>query len=409
MSTFLDLQNGWYNGFIQGMSQNPNSFQIIQPAPPIASGAAANSTLWSYFNNIPPLSLTQQFMASGGNQFYSNYRALMSALMPSRTVNVQQDIGEDNFLNWQKYILSLSTPISMNQLPTLFRNWAMIFAPQVANIGSSDYASILLDPIATAQNELTLIYTTPGINGLPLPYNWSLSYNDMITQLNSSPSRQFTFDSSKMDTNVSKSWTKGGNSGFFGLWGGSTINTSISQQFASSNVKVTASFDNVFTFSDTPGLWYNSSAMALAFANKTGNPWSSQSSINWDNTFGANGNMQRFAANLIIASGMSVTVTSDASYSSLDQQTITSSGHAGFWPFYSGSSGSSTTNTVTFNQQGQMSITTSSVRGVPIVLGVNVLPVSQFVGHSAAMATSLYTSAKNFKAPKPEMAEEFFN
>jgi len=387
MSTFLDLQNGWYNGFIQAMGQNQNAFQIIQPAPPIASGAAANQTLWSYFNNIPPLSLTQQFMASGGNQFYSNYRALMSALMPSRTVNVQQDIGADNFKEWQKYVLSLSTPPSMNQIPTLFRNWAMIFAPQVANIGSSDYASILLDPIATAQNELTLIYT--DINGLPKPFSWSLSYNDMVTQLNGSPSRQINFDSSTMNTNVSTSWTKGGNTGFFGLWGGSTTTTSISQQFASSNVKVTGSFDNVLVFSDTPGLWYNSSAMALAFANKTGNPWSSQSAINWDNTFGTNGNMQRFAANLVIASGMSITVTSDASYSSLDQQTITSSGHAGFWPFYSSGSGSSSTNTITFNQQGQMSITTSSVRGVPIVLGANVLPVSQFVGHSAAMATSL--------------------
>ena len=73
MSTFLDLQNGWYNGFTQAMGQNVNAFQIIEPAPPIASGAAANSTLWAYYNNIPPLSLTQQFMASGGNQFYSNW------------------------------------------------------------------------------------------------------------------------------------------------------------------------------------------------------------------------------------------------------------------------------------------------------------------------------------------------
>lgn len=406
MSTFLDLQNGWYNGFIQGMDQNPNSFQIIQPAPPIASGAAANATFWSYYNNIPPLSLTQQFMASGGNQFYSNYRALMSALVPSRTVNVQGDIGADNFKEWQKYILSLSTPPAMNQIPTLFRNWAMIFAPQVANIGSSDYASILLDPIATAQNELALIYT--DTNTLPKPFNWQLAYNDMVTELNASPSRQFNFDSSNMNTNVSKSWTKGSNSGFFGLWGGSTTTSSISQQFASSHIRVTASFDNVMLYSNTPGQWYNSAAMALAYANKTGNPWG-QSSINWDNTFGNNGNMQRFAANLIIASGMSVTVTSDASYSTLDQQTITSSGHAGFWPFYSGSSGSSSTNTITFNEQGQMTITTSSVKGVPVVLGLNVLPVNQFVGHSAAMSNSLYAAAKSFKAPKPEMAEEFAN
>lgn len=404
MSTFLDLQNGWYNGFLQGMGQSPNSFQMIQPAPPIASGTAANSILWAYYNNIPPFSLTQQFAPSGGNQFYNNYRALMSALVPSRSINVENDIGSANFKKWQAYVLNLATPPTMNQLPTLFRNWAMIAAPGVANIGSSDYAAILLDPVATAQNELTLIYT--DLNGLPKPFNWSLSYNDMVTQLNSSPSRQFNFDSATMNSNVSTSWTKGGNSGFFGLWGGSTTTSSISEQFASSHIKVTASFDNVLVFADTPGLWYYSSAMGLAFANKTGNPWSAQSSINWDNTFGNNGNMQRFAANLIIASGMSVTVTSDASYSSLDQQTITSSGHAGFWPFYSGSSGSSSTNTVTFSQSGQMSITTSSIKGVPVVLGVNVLPVGQFVGHSAAAATSLYAAAKNFKLEKMA-AEEY--
>ena len=406
MSTFLDLQNGWYNGFLQGMGQSPNSFQIIQPAPPIASGAAANSTFWAYYNNLPPLSLTQQFLASGGNQFYNNYRALMSALVPSRSVNVEGDIGAANYKKWQNYILSLATPPTMNQLPTLFRNWAMIYAPNVANIGSSDYAAILLDPVATAQNELTLIYT--DANGLPLPFNWSLNYGDMVTQLNSSPARQFSFDSSTMNSNVSTSWTKGSNSGFFGLWGGSTTTSSISQQFASSHVTVNASFTNVLVYANTPGLWYYSSAMGLAYANKTGNPWSGgQSSINWDNTFGSNGNMQRFASNLIMATGMNITITSDATYSTLDQQTITSSGHAGFWPFYSGGSSSSSTNTATFDEQGHMTITTSSIPGVPIVLGVNVLPVSQFVGHSAAPAVSLYATAKSYKAPKPELAEEF--
>src|SRR5689334_11714627 len=130
MSTFLDLQNGWYNGFLQGMGLNQNSFQIIQPAPPIASGTAANSTFWTYYNNIPPFSLTQQFQPSGGNQFYSDYRALMSALVPSRVIDVQGDVGADVFKKWQKYVQGLTILPSMNQMPTLFRNWAMIYAPK---------------------------------------------------------------------------------------------------------------------------------------------------------------------------------------------------------------------------------------------------------------------------------------
>src|SRR5688572_155955 len=115
MSTFLDLQNGWYNGFMQGMGLNANSFQIIQPAPPIASGTAATPTFWAYYNNIPPFSLTQQFQASGGNQFYSDYRALMSALTPTRNIDVQSDVGADVFKKWQKYILGLTNPPTMNQ------------------------------------------------------------------------------------------------------------------------------------------------------------------------------------------------------------------------------------------------------------------------------------------------------
>ncbi|MCF0072984.1 hypothetical protein LZD49_21065 [Dyadobacter sp. CY261] len=396
MSNFLDLQNGWYNGLIQGLGQSQDSFQIIQPAPPIASGTAANPTFWAYYNNIAPKTLTSQFAASGGNQFYNNYRGLLSALVPSRNIDVRADIGAANFDAWQAYVQKQPTLPTMNQIPTMFRNWAMFYAPNVANIGSSDYAAILLDPIATAQNELTLIYTTP--TGLPLAFDWQLGYLDLVNQLANSPSRSFSFDSSTMNSNVSSSWAGSSTSGFFGLWGGSSSTSTLSEQFASSRIQVSASFDHILVYSNTPGAWYYSSAMGLAYANQTGNPWSSQSSINWNNTFGKNGNMQYFSANIIAASGMSITITSDAKYSSVDQQTITSSGSAGFWPFYSGDSGSSSSNRVTFSESGQMTITTNSIPGVPIVLGVNVLSAGEFVGHSSSVGVSLYESARSFVA-----------
>ncbi|HWV31744.1 MAG TPA: hypothetical protein VN038_18925 [Dyadobacter sp.] len=395
MSNFLDLQNGWYNGLIQGLGQSQDSFQIIQPAPPIASGTAANPTFWAYYNNIPPKTLTAQFVASGGNQFYNNYRGLLSALVPSRQIDVRADIGAENFAAWHAYVQTQPAP-SMNQIPTMFRNWAMFNAPEVANIGSSDYAAILLDPIATAQNELTLVYTNE--KGLPVNFDWQLNYADMVNQLASAPSRSFNFNSGTMNKDVSTSWAGSSKSGFFGLWGGSSSTSTLSEQFASSTVTVEASFEHILVFSNTPGAWYYSSAMGLAYANQTGNPWSDKSSINWNNTFGPNGNMQYFSANVIVASGMSITVTSNAKYSSVDQQTITSSGSSGFWPFYSGDSGSTSTNRVEFNQSGNMTITTSSIPGVPVVLGVNVLPAGEFVGHSSSLGISLFESAKAFAA-----------
>lgn len=387
MTTFLDLQNGWYNGFSQGMGQSGQSFQIIQPAPPLVSSSSSNTQLWAYFNNIPPASLTQNYIASGGNQFYNDYRGLMSALTPTRTVNVEQDIGTSTFKAWQKYVSSMAIPPAPNQLPTLFRSWAMIYAPDKANIGASDYAAILLDPVASAQTQLTLVYTDAF--GQAKAPEWTLGYDDLVQLLNAAPNRSFNFASASMNSNVSSTWSKGGNSGFFGLWGGSSSSSSVSTKFASSAVTVEVSFDHVFTFVDSPGNWYGSSAMALAYSNKDGNPWSPQSSINWGNTFGSNGNMQRFAANLIVGSGMRATVTSTATYSSSEQTEIHNNSHAGFWPFYSSGGGSSSSNSVSFNQSGAMTLVMTSAPGIPVVLGSNVLSAGEFTGHSADSARAL--------------------
>ena len=387
MTDFLDLQNGWYNGFLQGMGQSADHFQILQPAPPLVKDGNPNSTLWGYFNNIPPASLTQNYIASAGNQFYSDYRGLLSALDPTRVVNVKEDIGAANFAAWQAYVRSIASPPSMNQYPTLFRSWAMLNAPEVATIGASDYSAIILDPVASAQTVMTMSYTDE--TGMAKPYDWSLGYDNLVAQLNAAPSRSFNFASAQMNSNVQKTWTQGGNSGFFGLWGGSSSSSSISQMFAASAVTVSASFDHVLTFVAAPGNWYNSSAMGLAYHNQSGNPWHSGSSINWNNTFGSSGNMPRFMANLIVASGMQVSVTSTATYSSSQQTEICNNSHGGFWPFYSSGGGSSSTSSVSFSQSGAMTVQTSSLPGIPIVLGGNVLSIGDFVGHSVAGANLL--------------------
>jgi hypothetical protein len=185
-----------------------------------------------------------------------------------------------------------------------------------------------------------------------------------------------------MNSDVSKSWSSGANSGFFGLWGGSNSSSSQSVQFASSEVTLKARFSHVFPFSPTPGNWYNSSALGLAFSNQTGAPWNPSSPINWQNTFGPNGNMQRFATQLIVASGMYVEVNSSATFSQADQQQIQNGSAAGLWPFYSQSSTSGSSTSAGFNAKGNMAVTITSDATTPIVIGANVFGIAQFVGHS---------------------------
>lgn len=381
-TTFTDLQNGFFNAFTTGLGLSGSSFQLLQPSTPLLSGTQADQALWDYFNNIPPFSLTQNYVASGGNQFFSDYRGLLSALQGTPNT-FRQDIGDETYAAWVQYLPTVTPRPTSSQLAQVFFDWAMVYYPDLASVGASDLAQIALDPITSAQ--MTILAYPNGARP-----DWNLGYAALVQQLNNAPSRAFTVSSSTMNSNVSKTWTEGSNSGFFGLWGGSSYESKESSKFAAEGVRVSASFNHVMTFQASPGAWYSSAAMGSAYSHQTGLPWKSTSTINWQNTFDPKtGNMSRFAVNLIVADAMQVQVDSVAKFSSEERQTIRNNSSAGMWPFYSqgGSSGSDTR--VNFNDDGQMTVTITSQPGVPVVLGLNVVPAQQFVGHGVVAAQAL--------------------
>jgi len=385
-----DLQNKWFNGLIQGLGVSQTNFQILQPAPPlVASGNVNtdNNALWNYYNQIPVDDLTLNLVLSGGNSFFQDYSGVMSQMIPPNNINVEADIGTEAFTAWQAYLQRFFPLPAFTQLSSLFLQWASIYYPSVANIGASDYAALALNPISAAQNELLAAYptgTSPDFFG---------TYAQLVTQLNSAPSRSFTFNSSNTSNDVSQSWNSGGSSNFFGLFGSSSSSSSsLFEQFSASQVTVDASFEHILIVPATPGNWYNSSAFNIAYSNSASPPWRANAQPNWNNTFSSQGNMQRFMASLIIASGMTIKVHSAAQYSSVQQTTIKTSGSSGFWPFYSGSGSSSSTSTATFNNDDSMDILITSASGIPVVIGGTVISTAQFLGH-VAKGTRLFTSA----------------
>jgi hypothetical protein len=81
-----------------------------------------------------PRSLTNNIVLSGGNQFFSNYSGTMAALEPGEQINVDADIGADNFAAWQDFLKSLRPLPSPNQVPDIFFNWAFLNAPNVFQV-----------------------------------------------------------------------------------------------------------------------------------------------------------------------------------------------------------------------------------------------------------------------------------
>ncbi|MDB5656959.1 MAG: hypothetical protein JWQ94_4572 [Tardiphaga sp.] len=383
MASFLDLQNGFYNALSQGLGFSPGSpFQLIQPSPPLVAGPKQDAAVWNYFNLLPPASLTNDIVLSGGNQFFSDYSGLLSTLQGAPNT-FQQDVGPACFAAWNTYANNLPLTVTLNMLPAVFQRWAALHGYiSVANKGANDLSAMILDPITAAQ---LAIMPYSGLSPTNLP-NWDAGYNDLVNILSVAPSRSFHFDSSTANSNVSNTWCKGSQSAFFGLWSNSSSSSSQSQTFAASGVTLTASFQHVTPFTAVPGPWYSSAAMGEAFSNQSGAPWVA-GPINWNNSFDpTNGRMARFASNIIVASGMYIKVESQATFSQADQTAIQNSSSGGMWPFYSQSSSSGTNTSTSFDNNGRMTVLITSQPGIPVVLGVNVEPVSTYVGTAVAGA-----------------------
>lgn len=377
MASFLDLQNGFYNAFTQGLGLPPGSaFQLSQPSPPLMPGVNQDVMLWNYFNQIPPFTLTSNYQQSGGNEFFTDYSGLLSALNPAQN-SFEQDVGTQCSNDWWAYVgATPSVLANRDSWADVFQGWAAVHGYiSVADVGAGDLAALILDPIASAQTA-ALLYKKKQPD-------WIGGYAELTNALANAPSRNFTFNSATQSSNVSNTWCNGNQSSFFGLWSNSSSSSSQSETFSSAGVTVDANLKHVTTFTAVPGAWYSSSALADAFSTQSGSLWKSGSSINWTNTFDPNkGNLTRFAASIVVASGMYIKVESAASFSQSDRTEISNANASGMWPFYSSNSNSGTNTAVSFNNNGNMTVIITSAPGIPIVLGVNVVPIGTFVGHA---------------------------
>ncbi|MEU1818432.1 hypothetical protein ABZ543_25075 [Streptomyces roseifaciens] len=376
--SFITVQNQLYNALTQGLGQSNQTFQLLQPAAPLST-EGGDTFLWTFLNNIPPLSLDQNYTQSGGNQLFSDYKGVMSALRPATKIDVKQEIGEENFQNFVRYLQSLKPIPPVNQFPDIFFNWAMVNAPDVAQQGASAYAAIILDPIGSAQQALM-----PYMQRPPAPPDWARGYDALVRDLSQAPQRAFEMHSSTTSSDVSKTWSSGRRSVLFGLWRGSESTERLSEFFAQSEISIRASFGHVLSFQTNAGAWYGSSALGTAYSKKGDPPWRSGSAITWDSTFGASGNIQRVTVNLLVADAMDISVTARTSFSQQDQQIIRGNSGFGLWPFYNGGREYGMTTNTQFSDRGETTITTKSSPGVPVLIGVNVLPIGRFLGYTSA-------------------------
>jgi hypothetical protein len=369
----------WYNAITTGLGLSDQQFQLYQ-----GPNATAKTSLdmWSVFNAVPPNAINNYYNPSQGNSFASDYNLILTSLVTGSDSDFQNCMG-DYYSQWMTYFkANPPSPFNATTVSALFNNWAIMNAPGQAGCVAA-LTKAFINPVMYA------ISIFQAANG---SYAWNQTIDALQSALASGPSKSFSLNSSTESTDTTHTWAGGSTSVLFDLFsfGGGGGYDNVTTKATSAGINVQASYKKVTTFAAGPysqanpnnpplaqyNPWYVGSVLSLAYTTKDNTVWNNQKPVTWDKAFGSQGFLQRMATAIVVADGIDITITSSASYSSSEQTQIKASASVGFWPFFSAQGSGGTTNTITFNDQGQFTCKTSIALGNPQILGILQSPIS---------------------------------
>ncbi len=368
-----ELERQWYNAVVTGLGLDMSTFQLVRPTVPLG---ATSDSLWAYFNNIPPLSLTNNFANSGANRFYDDYRGVVGRLIAPGLTEFENNLG-DAASEWKAYINKFMPIPDLKEWPKIFTSWAMANGHEgIAMQGASELESINNNAILRAQtavqNEKEFIAGVPNFSG---------TIAALRAAIPRAEEHAVTLDTSNASSKTENAWAKGSVSGMIDFFngGGSASFAVMSAQAASAQLKAKARFQHAMTFRADPGSWYSSAALSVAYAKSDNYTWK-VGTPDWNSTFGEKGSMQRIATSLVVVDGIEMTIESAASFSSAQQQEIEAHASVGFWPFFSAHASGGAGKDVQFTSDGKMTVKSGLPAGNPVVFGANVMSAAAYIG-----------------------------
>lgn len=369
----------WYNAVVTGLGLSPDQFQLYQ-----GPNSAMNTSqdMWNLFNAVPPASINNYYNPSQVNNFASDYGLILSALVPSSNSSFQNCMG-DYYSKWTSYFSDHDPKTWDAQgVSDLFSSWAMRNAPGQAGCVTG-LTNIYINPINIAVNKFA---------SAKEQYAWNKTVDAMKSALAGGASKSFSMNSQTASSDVEHTWANGRTSFFFDIFsfGGGGGYDQLTTKTSSAGLKIDAQFDKVTTFTAGPlaandpnnpvlsdySAWYESAALAKAYTTKDNTVWDKQSSTTWDKAFGSNGFLLRTTSSIVVADGITIKMTSNASYSSSERTEILAAAKVGIWPFFSASGGGGSTTDIKFNDDGSFTATTTIALGNPQILGILQSPIA---------------------------------
>jgi hypothetical protein len=383
-----NLTAQWYNALTTQLHLDPQQFQLVQGS--VALGATSQ-LVWSLMDSVPPYSITQYWTPDGYKSFSSQYGAVLPRLKDPSSGAFQVAMS-DYYEAWMTHLKKAPPPSGMT-ITSYFSGWAYShMAPDQAATCVSLFDGAMNGPIAQANSAWT---TAGGATGVKA---YNQTHDGLQNTIATGESRTVNLASDTESTDTSHTWANGNVEGFwedFFGGGGSSYDASTSV-VTNADVAMEISFTHYATIPIIPqqqgkivsGLttyqpWYVPSALSEAYENHNFDIWL-PGTPDWSSFFSEDGSLQRAATSLIVVDGITVGMTSKTSVAKSEQESVTSSFAAGFFPFFGVEGQGGWESKQTFNDNGQIIATASCPVGSPHVLGILQTPVSRLVGGVAA-------------------------
>lgn len=375
-----NLNAGWYNAVTQAMGISDPNFQLAQGT--LGLQTSDSSGLFLMADAVPPSAAVGYFDPSGLSKRSSAYGLLLSALLPETGTDLQ-NVLKDQYAGWIAYRNAWFTtnPTSTLTQMQLFQQWAnQRLDPRLAAQAINTFQQAANTPLNQALDTLHSAgaqqqFVDSSSNTYSLyKYSGTITNATQGVQTGGGPAT-INFDSNTMNTSLSHTTVQGSASGFYDIFsaGASGSFEQLDEKAASQRITITGTINKYATLVTTPVTWFASSEYSRAYNAKGDNRvWDPLSNAgDWDSFFAQpNGSLARRTGQLFLVSGYDITVTSYASYSQSDLQTIQTQASFGIWPFFSASASATHTTQSTLNSDSNLVVTHHLNPGLIQIWGV---------------------------------------
>lgn len=378
----------WYNAVVSGCDLDPRTFQLAQGYQRVGSTSEA---LWNIFDAIPPMSLSHFWNPAQVDNFSSVYGGVINNLIPQNSGRFQAAMG-DYYSKWVDYLHTTPPPvIPSGGIRALFDTWQQLnMPPEQGQNAYTEYQEVSQGVVPVA---VQMWLDAGGGTGGVKAYNATVE--DLTAQITpATPGKNVSMDSATESSETTHTWASGEVGGWYDFFAGEGSGSwdELTTKTTQAGVEIEAKFSHLTTFSTGPLArpssnpvlkdykpWYDGEALNLAYHHDNNFVWS-QTPPSWQDTFGPDGNLRHLTTSLVVVDGVEVTITSAASFTESEQESVKASAAFGFFPFFEAEASGGWTHKFSFNDSGGMTVTSSVPEGVSIVLGAIVTSIADILG-----------------------------